>query len=286
MPLPGEKKFLKKFLGAIEKDKKVMDAYYQRFDSYYDKHSAAQSRDEVRLGLSFYGGYRARRRLITAVPVTVDACVLDIGPEMGMECFLLAEVYHKVIVAEPDIRTVAVLRGLAEHYVTENGRKARDILDIRPAGVIPPGATRLTRSARAGPRGPVSFDASGAGDIGTAIGLRFADRVLCHHIGIVMPLRPKLAALLGALSSYCKPGGIITWSDSISELSQMTADHFGRTGYGGGKKGSHDNPPGGTAHYGLDEVEKYIISLLPGFSVAFRVSSKPAQLLTIARKHL
>ena len=201
-----------------------------------------------------------------------------------MECFLLAEIYHKVIVAEPDARTVAVLRGLAEHYVTEEGRKAKDILDIRPAGIIPPGATLLTRTARAGPRGPVSFDASGAGDIGNIIGLHFADRILCHHIGIVMPLRPELAVLLPALSSYCKPGGIITWSDSISELSRMTAGHVGRTGYGGGEKGNHGNPPGVTAHSRLDEVKKYVASRLPGFGVSFRVFSKPAQLLTIARR--
>jgi SAM-dependent methyltransferase len=284
MPLPGEKKFLKKFLGAIEKDKKVRDAYYQRFDSYYDKHSIAQSRDEVVLGLSFYGGYRARHRLIAAVSVTADDCVLDIGPEMGMECFLLAEIYHKVIVAEPDARTVAVLRGLAEHYITEQGRKAKDILDIRPAGIIPPGATLLTRTAQAGPRGPVSFDASGAGNIGNIIGLHFADRVLCHHIGIVMPLGPELAVLLGALSSYCKPGGIITWSDSISELSRMTAGHVRRIGYGESEKSNRGNPPGVTVHSSLDEVEEYITSLLPGFSVSFQVFSRPAQLLTIARR--
>ena len=164
MSLPGEKKFLNKFLGAMEEDKKVMDAYYRRFDSFYDKHSAAQSYDEIKLGLSFYGGYRARRRLITSVPLVADSCVLDIGPEMGMECFLLAEVYRKVIVTEPDVRTAAVLQGLAEHYVTENGRKAANILDIRPAGIIPAGATSLTRTALSGPRGPVSFDASGAAD--------------------------------------------------------------------------------------------------------------------------
>ncbi len=270
MPLPGEEEFLAKFLGAIEADKRVMDAYYQRFDSYYERHSPDQSADEVRLGLSFYGGYQARYRLITSVAVMADNCVLDIGPEMGMECFLLAEVYHKVIVAEPDARTVAVLQGLAEHYVTGDGREAKEILDIRLAGITPPGATRLTQSTHTGTRGPIAFDASGAGDIGDIIGLHFADRVLCHHIGIVMPLKPRLAVLLRALASYCKAGGVITWSDSISELCQMTGENHGTT-------------PDTTTHRSLDGVKKYVASLLPGFHVSFRVFSRPAQLLTIAQ---
>ena len=129
----------------------------------------------------------------------------------------------------------------------------------------------------------MSFDARGAPDIRDVFGLHFADRVVCHHIGSVMPAEPKLLVLLSALSSACNPKGVITWCDELSELSGLVVDYA-----------KYRNPTMHEKRYytyhncvaecSIGEIKKYIIELLSDFKVTFRVFWKTAQVLTIAER--
>lgn len=269
MPLPDEALFFKKFFDALSADKEVMRAYFRRFDACYDENHPEYSRDRIFTALNCYGGYKARIKLIKCVPVIRDELVLDVGPEMGMECFLLAEVYDRVLVAEPDARTFRVLTGLAEHYLTEDGRKSAEVLDIRYAGIIPPNSDSLKITADGKETGIYAFDARGAKDIIQVFGAGFAERVYCFHLALVMPMKPRLNTLLRALTSFCKPGGRITWADSVSELTQVALDNH------------RDSP--NQARYSLEELKAYIIELLPGFRTTFKMNKRPLQLITIAR---
>jgi hypothetical protein len=250
---PSKTLFLKKFFAAVEENTKLRDAYFARFDPHFISSSPEASREAILMSLTFYGGYRTRRRLLETVPVVRNDTILDIGPEMGMECFMLAEVYGKVLVAEPDGRTAEVLEELAKHYITEDGRKAADVIEIKRAGIIPHGTVSLT-NCEGVPTGPVFYNASGAKDI--------------------VPQAPKLKVLLEALVSYCRPCGVITWCDSVSELAGIAA------GYA--KSGSY--PLSYNSRCTLTEIEKHISELLPGFDVAFNINNRPHQLITVARR--
>jgi hypothetical protein len=270
---PSKTLFLKKFFAAVEENTKLRDAYFARFDPHFISSSPEASREAILMSLTFYGGYRTRRRLLETVPVVRNDTILDIGPEMGMECFMLAEVYGKVLVAEPDGRTAEVLEELAKHYITEDGRKAADVIEIKRAGIIPHGTVSLT-NCEGVPTGPVFYNASGAKDIVEVFGKNFAGRIYLNHLAVMVPQAPKLKVLLEALVSYCRPCGVITWCDSVSELAGIAA------GYA--KSGSY--PLSYNSRCTLTEIEKHISELLPGFDVAFNINNRPHQLITVARR--
>lgn len=286
MVLPTKQRFFNKFLLAIIEDTDVRNDYFERFGI---THALQTPPEQIWCQLvdklSNYGGYEIRRKLVEAVTVNPEDRVLDIGPEMGMECFLLAEAYNKVLVAEPDVVTADLLREIAMYYYTEDGRKASEALDIRRAGIIPAGSTMLATNPDQKPSSLVSFDARGAKDISETFGLSFADRVVCHHISVIVPSEPKLSILLSALSSYCKQGGTITWCDELSELAGITVDYaryknpgvYAKTKYYKSVSQAMECSPG--------EIRKYVRELLPDFKVKFRVFSETGQLLTIAQRY-
>jgi hypothetical protein len=266
--LLSEKRFLTRFWAALEADPEVRDVYFRRFDPHFNPRCPASSRESISMALAFYGGFRTRRRLLEIVPVNRDDTILDIGPEMGTECFLLAEVYRKVLVAEPDGRTAAVLAALARHYVTEDGRNAGDVIEIKQAGIIPPGTATLT-NGEGGSRGPVYYDASGARDILAVFGSRCVRRIYLNHLAVMVPREPKIKVLLAALDAICDDGGVITWCDSVSELTDLIA-------------GCQPGSPG--TRHPLPEIKACIASLLPGFNVTFFSNRRPHQLITVARR--
>lgn len=269
MPLPDERLFLRKFLSAVTEDEELMRAYFARFDAYYNSDFPERSRGNIIVALSFYGGYGAKRRLIESIPVEPDDIVLDIGPEMGMECFLLTEVYKKVLVAEPEARTCEILQKIASHYTTEKGTKASEILAIKRAGIIPVDSAELVIRPDGRSTGIYAFDGIGAKDIAQVFGKHFANRIFCNHVVQVIPREPKLKILLEGLASYLKPGGKITWADSIPELGNAVGDCCGK-------------PDGKSVS--VEEIQDCIRRLLLDFRVSFKVLEKPRQLLVIAER--
>lgn len=285
MALPTKRGFFDKFLSAIVENGELARAYFKRFGIAYFEKTPEEIGWQLVDKLSNYGGYEVHRRLIECVEIQPGDCVLDIGPETGTECFLLAEVYNKVLVAEPDAITPHLLRGIAEYYYTDDGRKASDVLDIQRAGIIPPNSTSLKAIRNTKPSGLVEFDARGAPDIHEVFGLNFADRIACHHIGTLMPAKPQLAVLLSGLSSYCNQGGIITYCEEASELEGMVLEYAEYKGYHVPKYKfyrykSLDHwlqfPPG--------KMKTYMNELLPDFNITLKIFSED-HLLTVAKHH-
>jgi len=261
MALPSEKRFIEKLLLAIAGNKELWKAYLERFLRSGSSGEISNKASEIADFLtSAYGGYALRRKLIESVPINPNDCVLDIGPDTGVESFLLAEVYNRVLVAEPDATIPGLLREIAKYYRTEDGRKASEVLDIQRAGIIPPGLTLPERDPNWKPEPPVEYDIRGAPDVSNIFGLHFADRVFCYNIGTFIPAEPQLLILLKALSSYCGQRGVITWCDQWVEL-----DDRG------------ERP--------LSELKARIVELLPDFTVRFRMFDKGWTLLTIAKRN-
>lgn len=285
MVLPTKQRFFGKLLSAILENREVATAYFERFCIAYYKKTPEEILYQLVEKLSNYGGYEARRRLIECVEIRPEDCVLDIGPEMGMECFLLAEVYHKVLVAEPDATTPHLLKRIAEYYYTDDGRGASKVLDIRRTGIVPPKSTWIRTNQHAKPSSLVSFDARDAPDIIEIFGLGFADRIVCHHIGALMPAKPQLTVLLSALSSYCSQRGVITYCEEASELEGMVQEYAEYKNYTVSK---HKYYKYRGLHHWLkfhpNKMKTYMAESLPCFNITLRIFSED-HLLTIARHY-
>jgi hypothetical protein len=283
--LPTKNGFFIKYLLSIIEDWELAKAYFERFRIEYINKALEDIYSQLVDKLSYYGGYEIRRKLTKCVEVQPSDCVLDIGPEMGMETFLLAEVYSKVLVAEPDAVTPYLLKGIAEHYHTEDGRRASDVMDIQRAGIIPPNSTWSRAKQHAKPSGIVDFDATGAPDIKEVFGLAFADRIVCHHIGTLMPVKPQLMVLLNALSSYCTKNGVITYCEETSELDGIILEYAEHKGYHVPKykyykyKGLNN-----WLKFPTTKLKTNIAELLPDFTVTLKIFSKD-HILTIAQHH-
>jgi len=283
MALPAKQAFFDKFLSAIVEDGVLAKAYFERFGIAPFGKTPEEIGWQLVDKLSEYGGYEVRRRLIECVEIRPGDCVLDIGPETGMECFLLAEVYRKVLVAEPDATTPYLLKGIAEYYYTDDGRKASEVLDIQRTGIIPPDSTWSRTNEHSKPSSLVSFDARGAPDISEIFGLDFADRIVCHHIGALMPAEPQLVVLLSALSSYCNRRGIITYCEEASELEGMVREYAEYKDYSIPKyKHYKYRSLGHWLKFHPNRMKTYMADLLPYFNITLRIFSKD-HFLTIAR---
>jgi len=283
--LPTKNGFFIKYLSAIIEDWELAKVYFERFRIEYINKAMEDIYSQLVDKLSEYGGYEIRRKLIKCVEIQPSDCVLDIGPEMGMESFLLAEVYNKVLVAEPDAVTPYLLKEIAKRYYTEDGRRCSDVMDIQRAGIIPPNSTWSRAKQHTKPSGIVDFDARGAPDIQEVFGLAFADRIVCHHVGTLMPVKPQLIVLLSALSSYCNKKAVITYSEETSELDGIILEYAKYKGYYIPKYKYHKYK--GLHHWSkfpTTKIKNYMAELLPDFAVTLKIFSKD-HILTIAQHH-
>ncbi len=283
MALPTKKRFFNKFISAVVGNGELARAYFDRFGIAYFEKTPEEIRGQLIDKLSNYGGYEIRRKLIECVEIRPGDCVLDIGPETGMECLLLAEVYSRVKVAEPDTVTPYLLREIAEYYYTDDGRKASTVLDIQRTGIIPARSTWTKTNQGVKVSGLVDFNAVGAPDINEIFGLNFADRIVCHHIGTLMPAKPQLTVLLTALSSYCKVGGVITYCEEASELEGVVREYAEYKNYGIPKfKYYRYKSLDHWLKFTPSKMKTYMAELLECFNISLRIFSED-HLLTIAR---
>ena len=284
MPIPTEKRFLNKYIKAIFQDEHLVTEYSKRFARKYGQQTLFESLCDIVESLGLYGGYEVRRKLIEAIPIRPDECVLDIGPQMGMECFLLAEVYNGVLVAEPDATTAGLLKNIAEYYQTEDGKKASDVLDIRRAGIIPVGSTDLAVLSDEGPIGPgLEYDARGAANIEDTFGRNFADRIFCHQICTLMPAKPRLLVLLNALSSFCNEGGVITWGEYPYEVEGVVQEYCKYANLELRREKEKYHYRAVVLKYPMSEIKRHIKALLPDFDVAFKYLWGTGHLFIIAK---
>ena len=81
-----------------------------------------------------HGGYISKSISINNIEVDKDTTVLDIGPEMGLEVFMLSESAKKIIVCDPDQDNLMLIKLIAEKYVNNAGLNVGEIVEFRPLG--------------------------------------------------------------------------------------------------------------------------------------------------------
>lgn len=274
MVLPSGEDFNRKFLLAVLADGKIYREYCKKF--------RVEDISDLRR-LSYFGGYYLYSKIIKAIPVNPNDCVLDIGPWTGMECFMLAELYNKVIVAEPDAAIAGLLGSIAEHYYTEDGRLASDVLAIYQMGVGMKGV-----EPKCCLRHSIKFDTTGSSDINDVLGYNFADRIFCNHIVGVMPKEPKLLVLLSSLASYCSDKAAVTWCDNPAELTYALLEYATFPDDSYALEELCEQLPGDKKHPWVPympsaQIKRTIAQMLPDFSIRIRTVTSQGRSLAGTR---
>lgn len=81
-----------------------------------------------------HGGYISKMTSLNNLNLSGVNKILDIGPEMGLEVFMLSEIASSVVVCDPDQSNLDLIREIANHYINDRGQSINKIIDFRALG--------------------------------------------------------------------------------------------------------------------------------------------------------
>jgi hypothetical protein len=94
-----------------------------------------QNLDKVLKDENFHGGVSSKEISINNLNIKSTDKVLDIGPETGLEIFLLGEITPNITVFDPDEDNMSLLQDICSEYVTERGIKLGENTSFLPYGL-------------------------------------------------------------------------------------------------------------------------------------------------------
>ena len=173
------------------------------------------------------GGYDSHYHAMTSA--NTDGVVLNIGPGMGFCVFLLAELFPRVMVAEPDSDNCRLLERIANHYITGSGTPAAGNVQVIHAGFgITDEAANywetkqelLKRRNRGG--SILNFDIRGAAEL-TAVLPAPADRIYFHKVLSSFSISNSFGDVMSRAAQCLSPGGRVTWAEPNYIFSDIVA---------------------------------------------------------------
>lgn len=81
-----------------------------------------------------HGGVWSKKKSIENLSMKGDEKVLNIGPEIGTETLMLAEISNNVSVTDPDKDSLSLLRDISKNYVTERNVIADKVIRFYDCG--------------------------------------------------------------------------------------------------------------------------------------------------------
>ena len=75
-----------------------------------------------------HGGLWSKNKSIENLSLDGNEKVLNIGPEIGTESLMLAEIFSNVHVADPDIVSLSLLKDISKKYTIESGISAHKVI--------------------------------------------------------------------------------------------------------------------------------------------------------------
>ncbi len=81
-----------------------------------------------------HGGYMSKLISLNNLNLSEINSVLDIGPEMGLEVFMLSEFAKSITVCDPDQSNLDLIREMASHYINEKGEYINNFIEYRALG--------------------------------------------------------------------------------------------------------------------------------------------------------
>jgi len=163
------------------------------------------------------GGYESHEQTIFSG--RTDGSILNLGPGMGFCVFLLAEVFPRVWVAEPDGENCLILEKIAGAYLTGSRQLAGDIVRVLHAGLcITPEAvkywtTKQESMKKRHLKGSIlNFNIAGAQELSTVLP-EPVDRLYLHKVLSSLSIAASFPQLLDIGRSFLSGGGELTWSE-------------------------------------------------------------------------
>lgn len=81
-----------------------------------------------------HGGYISKMISLNNLKLSKTNKVLDIGPEMGLEVFMLSEFAENITVCDPDQSNLDLIKMIASHYVNDRGQSINEVAEFRALG--------------------------------------------------------------------------------------------------------------------------------------------------------
>lgn len=82
-----------------------------------------------------HGGYVSKKISISNLDINKKTKILDIGPEMGLEIFLLSELSDDITVCDPDKDNLILLKKITDKYINIKGEKIKSKITYKPYGI-------------------------------------------------------------------------------------------------------------------------------------------------------
>lgn len=110
MSSKSQTKILKKIKDVLTKHPHINEAYKRKWNIELPEVIQKLS------SMDFHGGAHSKVISLKNMGYDQNLSVLNIGPETGFEVFLLAEVFGKVIVCDPDEDNLSLLKEMVKYY--------------------------------------------------------------------------------------------------------------------------------------------------------------------------
>jgi len=163
------------------------------------------------------GGFLSHKH--TILSARTGGSVLNVGPGMGFCVFILAHLFDRVIVAEPDGQNCAILEKIASAYQVDQGKSAAGKIRIIHGGLsINPNAVKYWQrkqelmKKRKMKGSILNFSIEGAGDLPSLLTEK-VQRVYLHKVLSSLSIAGSFDHIIGQCLSFMAQEGQLTWSE-------------------------------------------------------------------------
>lgn len=81
-----------------------------------------------------HGGYISKISSLEKLHIKKNMTILDIGPEMGLEVYILSEFARQLTVCDPDEDNLKLINKIASKYKNEKDENISDFIEFKPLG--------------------------------------------------------------------------------------------------------------------------------------------------------
>jgi hypothetical protein len=117
-----------KIADVLIDNEKIGNDFYKRWGIPPNQYVAKIRSNEL------HGGFESKLKSISNLVVHPNMTIMNIGPEMGIESFMMAELADKVYVCDPDSTILKLVNDIACQYICENGEKSSKKMEFLHAG--------------------------------------------------------------------------------------------------------------------------------------------------------
>lgn len=109
-----------KIAAILEKNRVIAELFYKRWGILPSDFEAKIRTNEL------HGGFESKLLSIKNLPIHNSDTITVIGPEIGIEAFMFAELAYRVYIYDPDSTILELIKKISNHYTCYDGTLAKD----------------------------------------------------------------------------------------------------------------------------------------------------------------